>query len=132
MTTIVRQQNGWRTTWACLAGLFLLAGNCQAQDKIELTGTWHYTDGGHTVSMRQVGTEIWWVGRSSDGGKSWTHSFHGHIKDKQLIGTWADVPEGINRNTGTVKLNLIIEGNKVTKITDPAGEFNLQRNKPKK
>lgn len=50
--------------------LTLAASAVTAQSS--LTGTWRCNDGG-TYFVRQVGREIWWLGRSADSGASFTN-----------------------------------------------------------
>jgi len=71
----------------------------------DLTGTWTSETRG-TYYVRQVGTIVWWVGRSQDGGASYTNVFNGVRSGDQITGMWADVPAG--RNTGSGSLTLAI------------------------
>jgi hypothetical protein len=71
----------------------------------DLTGTWTSETRG-TYYVRQVGTTVWWVGRSQDGGASYTNVFNGVRSGDQITGMWADVPAG--RNTGSGSLTLAI------------------------
>lgn len=71
----------------------------------DLTGTWRGDDGG-TYVIRQVGQEIWWFGRSRDGGTSWANVFHGKLHQGKIVGEWADVPMGKARNSGKLVLEL--------------------------
>ena len=66
----------------------------------DLNGTWRANDGG-TYHVRQIGTQVWWVGLSSDGGKSWTNVFHGTRTGNTVTGSWADTPRGAARSSGT-------------------------------
>lgn len=71
----------------------------------DLTGTWTSENSG-TYYVRQVGTTVWWVGQSRDGGNSYTNVFNGSRNGDQITGFWADVPAG--RNTGSGSLTLLI------------------------
>ena len=71
----------------------------------DLTGTWTSETSG-TYYVRQVGTTVWWVGQSQDGGNSYTNVFNGSRNGDQITGFWADVPAG--RNTGSGSLTLSI------------------------
>lgn len=71
----------------------------------DLNGTWRANDGG-TYHVRQIGTQVWWVGLSSDGGKSWTNVFHGTRSGNTVTGSWADTPRGAARSSGTLTLKL--------------------------
>jgi len=71
----------------------------------DLTGTWTSENSG-TYYVRQVGTTVWWVGQSRDGGNSYTNVFNGSRNGDHITGFWADVPAG--RNTGSGSLTLLI------------------------
>ncbi|UBV42372.1 hypothetical protein LAJ19_12170 [Deinococcus taeanensis] len=71
----------------------------------DLNGVWRANDGG-TYYVRQAGTQVWWVGLSSDNGKTWTNVFHGTRSGNVVKGTWADVPRGNVRSGGTLTLNI--------------------------
>lgn len=70
-----------------------------------LTGAWHANDGG-TYYVRRVDATVWWMGQSSDGGRSWTHVFRGTINGDIITGEWADVIH----NSGSGTLTLRIKG----------------------
>src|SRR4051794_40235787 len=112
MATTFRRWGWASTAMASMAVLLVLSGNGLAQDDKGMTGHWFHPDGA-TLAARQVGKEVYWVARSADGGKEWTHVFHGTIAGKRLTGTWADVPPGKGRNNGTFKFDLLREGGKV-------------------
>ena len=71
------------------------------QRQLDLTGQWRCNDGG-TYYVRQVGPEVWWYGRSADGGRSFSNVFHGRIQGDghAIAGRWADVPMGRTLNSG--------------------------------
>jgi len=71
----------------------------------DLTGTWTSENNG-TYYVRQVGTTVWWVGQSRDGGITYTNVFNGSRNGDQITGFWADVPAG--KNTGSGSLTLAI------------------------
>jgi hypothetical protein len=100
----------WGRSVVTVAALLVLAVVCPAAraDDIDLTGKWVDNDG-NTCSVRQVGDAVWWVSRSKDGGKSWTNVFHGKITARQLTGHFADVPDGDNRNQGSITARLIVK-----------------------
>jgi hypothetical protein len=105
-------QRGGPTVAAAV--LVLFAGTGRADDR-DLTGNWHNDDA--TFSVRQVGDQVWWVGRSKDGGgKAWTHVFHGKITGRQLTGHFADVPEGDNRNQGSMTARLVVRDGAVVEL----------------
>jgi hypothetical protein len=70
-----------------------------------LTGTWTCNDGG-TYFIRQNGNDVWWLGRSADGGASWTNVFHGTIDGDIVEGLWSDVPLGAERQNGELDLQI--------------------------
>jgi len=73
---------------------------------VDLTGRWRGNDGG-AYFLRQVGNQIWWYGQSGDGGGSWTNVFHGRIEGHQVLGTWADVPQGRIMSSGEMSLQIL-------------------------
>ncbi|MBV9126430.1 MAG: hypothetical protein JO112_24035 [Planctomycetes bacterium] len=101
----------------------------RAEDKIDLTGTWYTPDDpGCIISMRQIGSEVWWVSKSpKDNGKSFTAPGHGTILGKRLVGTFADVPAGQYRHYGTFNLDLVIEDGKVMRLS---GYIQIDESKP--
>lgn len=84
-----------------------------------LTGVWKANDGG-TYYIRENGDEIWWVGRSKDGGKSWSNVYSGVRNGSSITGKWADVPMGKARGGGM--MNLQINGTELTR-TEVSGGF---------
>ncbi len=97
--------------WSLAVAYVVLAlswpGTAQAQCALprDMTGTWRADDGG-TYYVRQVGDEIWWLGQSADGSKSWANVYHGVRNGTTVTGTWADVPRGAKRSSGL--LNLLV------------------------
>jgi hypothetical protein len=70
---------------------------------------WHANHDG-TYFLRRLGNVIFWMGRSSDGGKTWTNVFRGVINGNTIDGEWADVlaaHEDANAGHGTLKLRII-------------------------
>jgi len=84
-------------------GLVLFASAAIAQSS--LTGRWRCNDGG-TYFVRQVGREVWWLGRSADSGGAFTNVFHGTIDGDTIEGDWADVPAGSARSSGVLTLRI--------------------------
>ena len=78
----------------------------------DLTGTWTSNLRG-TYYVHQVGTTVWWVGRSEDGGKSYTNVFNGTRNGDQITGFWADVPAGKNMGSGSLTLSISGTGGNV-------------------
>jgi hypothetical protein len=79
-----------------------------------MTGAWNCNDGG-VYFIRQVGSQIWWYGQSSDGGQTWSNVFQGTITGSKIVGNWADVPKGSIRGYG--EMTLRISGGKIQKIS---------------
>jgi hypothetical protein len=100
-----------------VAALVALAGFCPSAraDDANLTGTWVCDDEG-TYYLRQVGNTVWWLGKSKDGGKSWTNVFRGTIKDNRIVGDWADVPQGESDGAGTLTLEIVLDGARVVEL----------------
>jgi hypothetical protein len=71
---------------------------------IDLTGAWEATDVG-TYYLRQIGRDVWWLGLSSDRGRTFVNVFHGALDGNVLSGAWADVPLGAFANAGSVTLD---------------------------
>lgn len=116
-----------RNMLAAIAVIVLGAAGAPAQDeKIDLTGTWA-GDGGGVYHVRQDGNSVWWVAMSDDGGKSWTHVFHGKLGKNEVVGEWADVPNGAtNLASGSLTLALQLDKGKVvglTKVRQRGDEF---------
>ena len=79
---------------------------------LTLTGTWRCNDGG-TYYIRQIGSVLWWYGRSPDGGRTWSNVFHGRIDRNRIKGQWADVPRGHALSSGEMTLQ-IVDTNKLS------------------
>jgi len=81
---------------------------CQLTDT-DLTGTWDCGFG--VYYMRQIETDVWWVGLSHDAGdpnanvgQVFTNVFHGSRNGDTITGTWVDVPKGTTSGSGTLTL----------------------------
>jgi hypothetical protein len=83
--------------------------------EVNLTGKWSCDDDG-TYYLRQIGTKVWWMGKSKEGGKEWTNVFRGEIKGKHIIGEWVDVPRGESMGSGTLHLEMHMRDGKVVEI----------------
>lgn len=68
-----------------------------------LSGIWKCNDGG-TYYVKTEGDEVYWVGESGDGGKSWSNLFIGKNEAGQIQGKWLDFPKGKNRLKGNLVL----------------------------
>lgn len=77
--------------------------------EMNLTGKWRCKEGGDYF-LHQVGDKLWWYGQSPDGGRSWANVFHGTIRDKNVIGSWADVPRGKILNSGEMTITIVNNG----------------------
>jgi hypothetical protein len=108
--------------------LCLSANPVKAQCSFPFTnlvyGLWKADDGG-LYHMRQIGGDVWWVGISSDGGKTFTNVFHGQVKGNTLSGGWLDVPNDTEKRTNAGQVNLRIDNpsqpTKLTKLPSPTG-----------
>jgi hypothetical protein len=69
-----------------------------------LDGRWTANDRG-TYDLRVVGDEVFWLGQSGDGGRSWTQVFHGRRQGNMITGMWADV-RGASHNSGQMTLRV--------------------------
>jgi hypothetical protein len=101
----------------CAGAILLLAAphpaaaQCTARTRI--SGIWLGDDGGTYVLRRTGGTTIWWVGRSADGGKSFTNVFKGVRNGNRITGDWADVlSHNKDPNSGIGSLILEINSTK--------------------
>jgi len=74
-----------------------------------LTGTWK-SEHGITYYIRQVGNSVWWYAESADAGKAWAHVLYGTRSGDRLRGTWACIPKGIARDSGTLELQVETSG----------------------
>ena len=82
----------------------------QCVSRKQITGVWKSDDGG-TYTVRRIGSVVWWVGESSDGGRSFTNVFRGEIKGTTITGEWLDVRSAGgfkgDTNRGTLTLRLV-------------------------
>ena len=80
-----------------------------------MNGVWRANDGG-TYFVRQLGSDVWWLGMSGDNGRTWTNVFRGTRNGNVVSGSWVDVPRGRVAGGGTLTLALS-GGNGVTGFT---------------
>ncbi|MBD2494078.1 hypothetical protein [Nostoc sp. FACHB-280] len=85
----------------------------------DLNGIWRANDGG-TYYVRQIGNDVWWVGMSSDNGKTWTNVFKGVKKGNTVTGQWADVPRGRIKSGGILNLTVKVTNQSVSEFTRSA------------
>jgi hypothetical protein len=73
-----------------------------------LTGVWKCNDGGKYY-VRQVGNDVWWLGKSGDAepGANWTNVFHGQVAGANVNGRWADVPHGRIMSGGVMVVQIL-------------------------
>lgn len=69
-----------------------------------LDGRWVANDNG-AYDVRVVGNNIFWLGESKDGGRSWTQVFRGTRQGDTITGMWADV-RGASHNAGQMTLRV--------------------------
>jgi hypothetical protein len=109
----------------------LLVGSTQARALCSfpftnlIYGVWKGNDGG-TYYMRQIGGDVWWLGQSADGGKSFTNVFHGQVHGNKLTGGWLDLPRDAGAkptNAGMVEMQIDdpTAPKKITKLPSPTG-----------
>jgi hypothetical protein len=95
-------------TLCTTAMLTLLAISSQADALCvapkKLTNKYKANDGG-TYFVRRVGTTVYWMGESADGGRSWTNVFRGTLNGNTFSGDWADVAG--NSGSGTLTLQIL-------------------------
>lgn len=79
----------------------------QQTPRTTLTGVWASNDSG-TYYLHQRGDALWWLGFSADWGATYTSAFAGVVLQRgaELVveGSWADLPLGRRRGTGTIVL----------------------------
>lgn len=88
----------------------VLATNAQALcvSRSQLSGQWLSDDGGTYHVRRNAGNVVWWMGKSGDGGRSWTNVFKGvyNPQTNLITGDWSDVITSTNINSGSLTLRL--------------------------
>ena len=94
-----------------LATLLATDATAQCSARTQLTGVWQSDDGG-TYTVRRSGKLVWWVGESTDGGRSFTNVFKGVVDGSTITGDWADVrnANGFQSNTNKGTLTLQLDG----------------------
>jgi hypothetical protein len=101
--------------------------NCVgAPAPLPLTGTWIADDFG-IYYIRQIGSDVWWVGFSSESpygtadlhrGLVFTSVFRGTLTGDQLLGNFVDVPKGQMLTSGPLTLK-VIDGNSLASQAVP-------------
>lgn len=96
-------------TSIALAGLLLFAApsapvHAQCAAPKSVSGMWKGNDGG-TYHLHVVGNTVWWVGMSSDDGRTSTNVFRGARNGDIIDGEWADV-RGRSLGHGTLRLRI--------------------------
>ena len=105
----------------------IISGLCDARAWESFDGKWRGNDGGTYYLRESDDGRLYWLGMSSDSGKTWTNVFIGTIYEdkKQISGQWADVPLGKISQSGMLLLNYIEypEGhiNKIERIKQTGG-----------
>jgi len=101
-----------RTSALALALSLAAGASAQAQCVApkSISGWWNGNDGGKYV-LRRIGDVVWWMGKSGDGGRTWTNVFRGVISGDTIDGEWTDLLSGVqengNQGHGTLKLKII-------------------------
>jgi hypothetical protein len=90
-----------------LAIMLPTSAKAQCVSRSHLSGTWLSDDGG-TYHVRRNGTDVWWMGQSGDGGRSWTNVFKGHWDSQTnlITGEFSDVINSTQINFGPLTLKL--------------------------
>jgi len=86
--------------------------NCPASASLD--GKFKANDQG-SYQIRTNGTTVWWIGKSADGGASWTNVFKGTRKGDVIIGQWADIGDGAS-GSGTLSLQ-VTANNQLAKLS---------------
>jgi hypothetical protein len=100
-------------------------GLCSAPTRFD--GTWRGNDGG-IYQMREVGGRVTWLGRSGDGGQTFTNRFDGRRNGNVVTGDWLDVPPGRIRSRGTLTLRL--DRGLITRVSATGGFGGSRWSKP--
>ena len=85
-------------------------GSTPAPPTFNLAGIWKCNDGGKYY-VRQIGNDVWWLGKSGDSGATWTNVFHGQIAGAQVKGRWSDVPHGRVMSGGEMTIQVVNANN---------------------
>jgi hypothetical protein len=90
-----------------------------------LSGAWHGSPDQGTYYIRQLGEFIWWLGLSSDQGRTFANVFRGTYNPNNtglIEGNWVDVPMGDGGILGGGSLRLATQENShdILKVSDPA------------
>lgn len=91
-----------------LATTLISSANTDDWEK-KLSGIWSCDDRG-TYYIRLVGRDVYWLGESADGGKSWTNIFFGKLVGRKIKGVWSDLPKGRAKGRGEMELKLSQDG----------------------
>jgi len=70
-----------------------------------ISGVYTCSEGG-TYYVKSDGKNLYWVGESADGGKSWTNIFIGKVEGSKVKGKWYDLPKGRNGGSGDLEVLL--------------------------
>lgn len=104
-------------SWLLVSAAFIALAPAQ-----DLTGIWR-SDSGGTYQITHRGYEVWWYGRSPDGGRTWQNVFRGERISPEIVkGVWSDLPPGATRNGGTLSLRLD-GGNRSFAAVESTGGF---------
>ncbi len=91
----------------CLATCASAVAQCAAPTQPGSLGNLYVGNLGTKYYVTQYGSDIWWVGFSSDGGKRFTNVFKGTLVNGVIRGDWADTTRGAFRNHGTLILTVV-------------------------
>lgn len=112
--------------WIALALAACFASSANARD---LTGVWQSNGIGTalgTYYIRVNGSDVFWLGESSDAGKSWMNVFHGTMKDNVIKGKWADLPLSASGGGGTIEIEYDAEKD-ILFLNKETGSFSARK-----
>jgi hypothetical protein len=97
--------------------------------RANITGTWAGDDEG-TYFVREARDDsgrdaVWWLGLSSDRGRTFANVFRGHLERSgrgfAISGDWADIPLGSARGFGALALGGSLGGARIERMTVSRG-----------
>jgi len=95
----------------------------------DLTGVWQSDGIGTalgTYYIRVNGSDVFWLGESSDAGKAWMNVFHGTMKNNVIKGKWADLPLSASGGAGTIEIEYDAEKD-ILFLNKETGSFSARK-----
>jgi hypothetical protein len=87
----------------------------------DLTGIWNCDDRA-LYYVRQLGSRIFWIGERSPQNPRFCNVAYGSVSPFEVTIEFADVPKGVNREWGTMVLQITDNGTRMT-ATKKTGNF---------